>query len=234
MQLYILNDEMRTFFTLDRKGAVLALLMGALVFGFGGSAGPFFLLALLLFLVISYIATEMGKEIKKRIRTYEKGRGWRNVVANGIVPVVLAAFYYINRLHRLMPGSVIVVAYVGSIAAVAADTFSSEIGVLGGMPIMLLTLKRVKRGVSGGVSVLGTVAGVFAAAVIGSVVFFYVDSVLLVAVIMIAGSVGDIADSFLGYFEVKGIGNKYTSNIACSIVGAFVGAVMFFMLRIYI
>ena len=222
------NDAMRTIFTLDGKGVALALVMGIAVLALGGaSAGPFFLLVLLSFLIIAYLATEAGRQTKIKIRTYEQSRGWKNVAANGLVPVVIALLYCADVRYAFIPLPALILAYVGSIAAVAADKFSSELGVLGGRPFMLLTMERVDRGVSGAVSPLGFAAGIFGAAIIGSVVFFYRGSALMVAIVLAAGFAGDIVDSLLGYFEWKGLGNKYTSNIGCAVAGGIVGMLLF-------
>ena len=37
-------------------------------------------------------------------------------------------------------------------------------------------------------------------------------------------------DSVFGYFEERGTGNKYTTNIACAITGAAVGAALLMLL----
>ena len=47
----------------------------------------------------------------------------------------------------------------------------------------------------------------------------------LMAVVVFSGLAGDLADSVLGYFEEKGIGNKYTSNFVCAVVGVAISIV---------
>jgi uncharacterized membrane protein len=46
--------------------------------------------------------------------------------------------------------------------------------------------------------------------------------ILLVAVpaITVSGFVGGLVDSMLGYYEERGIGSKYTSNLFCALAGA--------------
>jgi uncharacterized membrane protein len=39
---------------------------------------------------------------------------------------------------------------------------------------------------------------------------------------MFSGFCGGLVDSLLGYYEEKGIGNKYTSNAICGIAGALI------------
>ena len=45
--------------------------------------------------------------------------------------------------------------YVGCVATAAADTLASEIGVTGGIPYMITTLKKVPVGTNGGITLRG-------------------------------------------------------------------------------
>lgn len=217
---------MKTFLTLDAFGVVLAIVFGALIFYLGGNYGLFFLAVILFFLVASALVTEFRKDEKKAMRLYEKARGWKNVFANGIVPLLAAALYYYNGVASLnIPVNVIIIAYVASVAGATADKFSSEVGVLFGRPRMLLSMKEVRPGVSGGVSVAGFIVGLLGSYLISmSLMQFGIEVILLSAA---AGLVGDTFDSVFGFFEEKGIGNKYTSNIACAITAAAFAALVY-------
>ena len=168
---------MNTFLTLDLRGLVLAFLLGASVLIAGGRLGLFFLALLLLFLFLSAIVTMIGKSTKKKIKVYEERRGWKNVVANGFVPFILAILYYLSGGNGVL-GMAIVIAYVSSICAVTADKFSSELGVLFGKPIMLLTMRKVKPGVSGGVTFAGLVFGFIGSLFIGICTFYVSQSIV--------------------------------------------------------
>lgn len=68
-------------------------------------------------------------------------------------------------------GDVLIVGIIANYAAVAADTFSSELGILSrGEPRLItsLTLRKVPRGTNGGVSLMGFAAGLFGSMVIVS------------------------------------------------------------------
>lgn len=212
---------MATLLTLDGAGILSAVAIGALVFVFGGTYGLFFLLDLILFLAMAALVTNIGKRKKRGIGVYERSRGWRNVLSNGLVPLAIAVIYFTNGTYGFVQPQYIVLAYVASVAAISADKFGSEIGVLDGEPVMLLTLKRVKKGISGGVTALGLGAGALASLVISlSLLPVMPASPLLVTIVFVSGIVGNIADSVFGYWEEKKIGNKYTSNLACGIAGA--------------
>lgn len=197
---------------LDKWGILLAVLM-AVIISFSG--GLNYLALMLSFLVLGVIATRYEHYVKKDMGIYEHERGWENVLSNGLVPTLLAvASIFIGP-----------VPYIASIAATTSDTFASEIGVLEKRkPISLATLKEAKPGTSGAVSVMGTVASLLGATLIGIIAMFLfgIDpfTALLVAV---AGFLGSFVDTIFGIFEEKGIGTKGTTNFICSLAGGLIG-----------
>ncbi|MFH0818261.1 MAG: DUF92 domain-containing protein [Candidatus Micrarchaeota archaeon] len=206
---------------LDAAGMLVAVVLGLVVFFFGGENGQAYLLLILAFLAASVIATKYGTGVKRKLALYEYNRGWENVVANGIVPVFCVLAAYSLREPMLAVG-----AYVGSLAAVTADKFSSEIGVLGGAPRRLFDFKEAKRGESGAISLLGTLASFNGALVVGLASYFLFPArydawgVLMICSI---GALGSFVDSIFGIFETRGIGNKMTTNIVCAVFGAILG-----------
>jgi uncharacterized protein (TIGR00297 family) len=214
--------------TLDGKGVALAIVLGALILFLGQGLGPFFLLVIILFLVMAAVVTEIGKGRKKRMGVYEERRGWQNVIANGLGPLIIAAIYAADnwRFHFAVPLTTIAIVYVASVSAVAADKFASEIGVLDGEPFMLLTLRKVRRGVSGGISPAGLAASLLGSFIISLSVLPVSNQIALVGITAVAGFFGSIVDSALGYFEEIGIGNKYASNFVCSVAGAAACAIL--------
>ena len=220
---------MDTLLTLDLPGLISALVLGLALILLGGELGLGFLAVMLYFLVLSAMVTWTGKGRKKRLGLYETSRGWRNVAANGGVPLMMALFFFANAAYAFVPQGALIASYVASVAAITADKFASEIGVLGGEPIMLLTLRRTKRGTSGGVTALGLGASLLGSALIAASVFALPglhQTGRLFLVVLAAGFVGNLADSAFGYFEEKGIGNKYTSNAACAVVGAIIAVLL--------
>jgi uncharacterized protein (TIGR00297 family) len=132
----------------------------------------------LLFLVMTSLATRFGRRRKERLGIAEgrHGRVAAQVAANlGCAALVLnpAVRLSLGEIRWLAIGGVapalMVAAGLASLAEAAADTISSEIGqVLGGRPVMLTTLRRVDAGTDGAISVAGTAAGVAAAAVVAA------------------------------------------------------------------
>jgi uncharacterized membrane protein len=119
--------------------------------------------------------------------------------------------------------------FICAVAAITADKFASEIGVLDGMPLSLLGKKKVRKGVSGGVTWLGLTVSVLAAAVIGILLVSVMGRAALVnyyfaiTVVTLSGFFGSLVDSLTGYYEEMHIGNKFTSNFLCSVAGAALG-----------
>ncbi len=218
---------MDSVFTLNISGTLFAVAFGILVFVFGLGLWWFFIAVLIDFLIMSAIATRARDEEKVHIRGYEKLRSWKNVVANGLIPVLIVFAYFFNSVNMIVPQAVIIYAFVASVCAITADKFASEFGVLSGEPIMLLTMKKAKKGKSGAVTWYGTLMGVVASALIGLSVFALGGSILIFIVLIVSGFVGHLIESVFGDFSEKGYGNKYTSNLLCSVTGAmFCAAVL--------
>jgi len=210
---------------LDIWGVLSAIAIAALIYALGGPLYPEYLTLMLSFLVCGTVVTMFGKEKKERIGMYEYGRSWQNVAANGVIPVL--------ALILGMP-----YAFVGAIAATTSDKFSSEIGSLGGEPVFLGNFKKVKRGTSGAVTALGTLAGLLGAATIAASAYllfpaagthasgieFGLGRALLFSFIGLAGS---LADSVAGIWETNGLGDKATSNVAGALAGAVLGQLLF-------
>src|SRR4030095_183492 len=130
---------------LDKKGVLLALFFGAVLFFYGG---PGYLALMLIFFCLAIFATKYEYELKKELGLYEHERGWENVLSNGILPSALA----------VLSAQIGPIPFIACLAAVTADKFGSEIGVLDSKnPISLFGFKRVKPGTSGAMSVMGTI-----------------------------------------------------------------------------
>ncbi|MFM8323057.1 MAG: DUF92 domain-containing protein [Chloroflexota bacterium] len=148
---------------LSFSGAVAAALSGGLVFGLGGLSWALLLLGF--FISSSGLSRAFAKRKAGLSEKFSKGsrRDWAQVLANGGLGALLAV------LHVLLPGQAWPWwAFAGAMAAVNADTWATELGVLSKTPPRLLTtLRPVERGESGAVSALGTLAAFSGAALIG-------------------------------------------------------------------
>lgn len=201
---------------LDKLGLMLAAAMGAITLFADFQAGQFlFFPIFLLFLVSSVVVTKYGYSAKREMNLYEHERSWENVLANGLIPVIAAI-----AAPQIGWG-----AYIGSVAAITADKFASELGVLGSEPISLLTFKKAKKGESGCISPFGTLMSFDGALLIGIATYILAGSANAWIIIQIGlvGLAGSIADSIAGVAEERGFGNKATTNFICALVGAILG-----------
>jgi uncharacterized protein (TIGR00297 family) len=200
--------------SLTPSGVVAAALVGTAIFAAGGLG---FWLMLMLFFLSSTGLSRAGKARKRDLeRLHEKGsrRDAMQVIANGgIAAVAIVAARFTGTWW-------LAVAAADGLAAANADTWASELGVLSRQPPRsIITWKRLEPGVSGGVSTMGTLAGVAGSLVIAlwylvvsrwigawpagdpgaAGPLFRASSVLVPGlIVLVAGIAGTTIDSILG------------------------------------
>jgi uncharacterized protein (TIGR00297 family) len=147
---------------LTGSGAFAAWLIGTTIFWCLGMPGY---LCLVTFFVIGTLATRLGEARKTDLGVAQRHGGRRraaHALANGIVATACSLFAVVTP-HA----EVYLVAFVTALAAACADTVESEVGQVWGRPTLLITTFRsVAPGTHGGVSAVGTVAGLVAAVLI--------------------------------------------------------------------
>lgn len=196
---------------LSASGALAAILVGTIIFGFGGWTWGLVLIA---FFVLS-TALSRYRQADKRQLADKFAKGARRDVGQVLANGALGAF--IALLHFFYPVSPLLAAFLGSMATVNADTWGTEVGVLSrDLPRLITTRRRVPPGTSGGITLLGTTASTLGALVIGVLAYILmcVESVLIgdnalqlswiVPVALFSGLLGSLFDSLLGA-TVQGI-----------------------------
>ncbi len=151
------------------------------------------------FFIIGTAATSWKKSLKQSIDPTEVNTGGRTagqVFANGGVAALAGLIAFM--LPDFREGLLLMIA--GSLSAAAADTLSSEIGMVKGQRFYnILTFKRDRAGSNGVISLEGTVAGIFGSCLIG---LSYMSLAKAPAAhflgILIAGTAGNFVDSLLG------------------------------------
>lgn len=205
---------------LDVLGTLVMVIMGVIILF---SAGISWLILILIFLILSLIATRQSKYYKQNLGIYEGKRTAKNVISNGVVAFIMAAFggYYLPFIGG----------FIGAIATATSDTMASEIGILQ-KPRLITTFKKVEPGTNGAVSVLGTFVGIIGAGIIGVAAFLLgiiSDPFLSLKVAIIAGTVGCFMDSILGaVLERRNIINNEHVNLLATITGAIIGIISTF------
>ncbi|HEY6585780.1 MAG TPA: TIGR00297 family protein [Candidatus Methanoperedens sp.] len=154
-------------------------------------------------------------------------RGYKNVFSNSLAGLTLAIAYGIFPWH----GQVLLAAYLGSVATACGDTLASEIGeTYKGEPRMITTLKKVKPGTDGAVSILGEEAAFFGALVIALLAFILVPiDYSLVLIVTAGGFIGTNIDSLLGAtLQQKGYLTNNGVNLVATISGAIVSGLLYY------
>jgi uncharacterized protein (TIGR00297 family) len=187
--------------SLDPGGAIAGVILGTTIFACGGLL---FWVILMAFFISSTGLGYVGRSAKESLKKINQKVGKRDmfqVLANGGIGGLCALAY------RLTANPTWAVGVAVSFASSTSDTWASELGVLSRwQPVSLLTLRPIRRGVSGGVSILGFVTALAGALFIG--VIFGMENFLLRAVpagilrlstfIAAGGFIGSLLDSFLG------------------------------------
>jgi len=183
--------------SLSVSGGFGAFLLGVFMFGTGGWAT---MLPLIGFFVLSSLLSKISDRSSPKDAVSSKGsqRDIVQVYANGGIPLIFALVWYITnfRIDWLYWG------FLASLAAATADTWETEIGSYSKkLPLNILTWKRVEKGYSGGVSLIGTLGGLIGATVIALIAVLLGSIEMdrdLIILIVLSGFFGSIIDSILG------------------------------------
>jgi uncharacterized protein (TIGR00297 family) len=181
---------------LTLSGAAAAVLVGSLIFGFGGL--PWAILLLLFFFSSSLLSRAFPTRKSFISEKYAKGsrRDHGQVLANGGLASVLVVIYWL-----IPQNEAIWIAFTGCMAAVNADTWATELGILSTDPPRLIINGRiVPKGTSGGVTLVGNLATLAGAGLIAFAASFYTvpRTPFVILLVMVGGLLGATADSLLG------------------------------------
>lgn len=179
-----------------------ALAVGFCITYFGGWN---WLAILAAFFISANALSHWGKERKQAVEKYyakTRPRDLGQVLANGGLGALLAGGYWL-----LGGRPVFYILYLGVMATVTADTWATEVGVLGkGRVFSLRSGRIVPPGESGGVSLLGTAAALLGALLIGLIgegLLLLTGKIIIpggysLLAATVGGMVGCFLDSLLG------------------------------------
>jgi uncharacterized protein (TIGR00297 family) len=207
----------------SRSGAVAGAVVCFLLYA-GAGLGAF--LALVAVFVLAWTTTRWGYSRKQTLGTAEERNGRRasQVLANLGVAAVCATLYSASGGKAIF-----LLAMAAALSEAAADTVSSELGQAFAHQARLITSwKVVPAGTDGGITVGGTLAGVFAAILVSLVCvltgLLVWKWMLLAAAAAVAGT---IADSFLGAtLERRHMLNNDLVNFLGTLVAAGVACLL--------
>ena len=185
--------------SLNKSGAVAATFVGTVIFGIGG--WQWAVLLLTFFITSSGLSRAFRRRKADLSEKFSKGheRDAGQVFGNGGLATLFAA------LHAFYPESILPwIGFAASLAAVNADTWATELGVLNPTPPRMITnlRKLVEKGTSGGISLWGTLASLLGSAVIAlPAVLLSPTGTLSIGYFLLitaAGLAGSLFDSLLG------------------------------------
>lgn len=193
--------------SLNKSGAIAAAFTGTIIFGIGG--WQWAILLLTFFITSSSLSRAFKKRKQGLDEKFSKGheRDAGQVFGNGALATLFAA------LHFFYPESILPwLGFSAALAAVNADTWATELGVLNPNPPRMITdlTKVVEKGTSGGISLYGTLASLTGAGLIGflAAILSPTDHLPLNTdivpvggywlLITVSGLTGSLFDSFLG------------------------------------
>jgi uncharacterized protein (TIGR00297 family) len=193
--------------SLSSSGAAGTVVIGTLIFSIGGLTWAVLLVAF--FVTSSALSHYKARAKEPLAEKFQKGhrRDLGQVLANGGCAALIAIAFFIlpHRWHFM--------GFIGAIATVNADTWTTELGVLSKtLPRLITTGRIVPVGTSGGVTWFGTFVALCGALLIGTLAFllealqsaianagsFVFISEETIVVGAIAGLAGALFDSVLG------------------------------------
>ncbi|HWY57501.1 MAG TPA: DUF92 domain-containing protein [Terriglobales bacterium] len=194
-------------------GAVVCFLLYV-----GAGVGAF--VALVLVFALTWTCTRFGYRRKEKLGTAEKldGRTAWQVLANLAVAAGCAGLSAVTARR-----AVFLLALSAALSEAAADTVSSELGQARSTSARLITTwQEVPAGTDGGISSVGTAAGIASAAVVSLVcVITGLIPLRWLGTSIIAALAGMIADSFLGALLER---RKLLNNDAVNFLGTLIAA----------
>lgn len=160
--------------------------------------------------LLAFVSTRAGRGKKELLGTAEKsaGRSAAQIAANlGAATLIASEFlrsWILEDTHWLAriraEEAPLFIAALAALSEAAADTVSSELGqVCGGRPRMITTLSVVDPGTDGAITLIGSLAGMLAAAAVAAIGAWALRGTVAMFAFSSAGAVfGLFFDSLLG------------------------------------
>jgi uncharacterized protein (TIGR00297 family) len=201
--IFVLAGYLLNWLTLD--GAASAVLFGVISLGLGGLIGATVVLG---FFITSSLLSK-NQEDEDGFATIHFRRNGMQVWSNGFWFAFWTLFWFTTD------SMVFLIAAISAMSFSTADTWGSEVGGnrVKGTTWLFGPFRRVEPGIDGGVSILGTLATLAGACVIGAIYWlFYQDlPVGYLIIIVCAGLLGSFVDSLFGTYIQ---GNKLHEKVS--------------------
>ena len=181
---------------LSKSGSAAVFLLALEIYSIGTWKWT---IPILTFFILSSILSIARLKKNENIEKYFEKSGVRDaaqVFANGGLAAVFAAIYFFDE------NEVFYFLYLGTIAAVCADTWGTELGtIVKTKTFNIINFNKIEQGQSGGVSLLGLTGSIAGALVIALTGIFWIRSYYfpsVFSVVIISGFSASLVDSILG------------------------------------
>ncbi|MDD4705910.1 MAG: DUF92 domain-containing protein [Bacilli bacterium] len=166
------------------SGIILAWLLGIIICYLGGYIA-------FLALTIVFLLTILSDKIKSNKE--DKTRNIMQIISNVLTATMCIVLFYVTN------NNIFYIMYYCVIAGSLSDTLASSIGTLSkSKPINIFTLKKLKIGESGGVSLLGLFISLIGGMIIGSIYLIVEFNLMNFIIISFMGFLGSFFDSIVG------------------------------------
>lgn len=215
----------------DVSALFSATILGVLTIVFGNI---YWFVLLLTFFILGGGFTKYKYQYKESLglaQSKDGVRSYENVFSNSMAALILAVAFGIFPQH----GTLILYAYLGTVATATGDTLASEIGTTSrSKPRMITNFKVAKPGVDGAVTPLGELSALFGGIVIGvlAALFGMVDNIpLAIFIAAIGGFLGTNVDSYLGAtLQNRGMLSNSGVNFFATFAGALISGALYLLL----
>ncbi|MFA5806290.1 MAG: DUF92 domain-containing protein [Melioribacteraceae bacterium] len=180
---------------LTLSGSIATFILAGFIFGLGGIKWS---IPILTFFILSSILSKLRKKKNESVEIYFEKSGVRDylqVIANGGLGGVLVV------INAVKPNEIYYMIYLATLSAVCADTWATEIGTWKKTATYnILNLQPVAQGVSGGISVHGTIGAVLGSITIlfSGILWIDISYIHYTILIITTGVFGCMIDSILG------------------------------------
>ncbi|KAK7205714.1 integral membrane protein DUF92-domain-containing protein [Myxozyma melibiosi] len=209
-----------------RKSLTPNGLTAGMITGLIHAVHPWSIFTILLFgfFITGTAFTKVKANIKKKLTVSPTGgaggegpRTEVQVLANSVIASVLILLHALFKRSQCFDSDILAIGVIAQYAAVTADTWSSELGILSrSRPILITTMRPCPPGTNGGVSQTGLISAFAGGAFVGLLTALFapfcdswslVSRLRLIFGIAIVGFTGSILDSLLGATLQQSVAN---------------------------
>ena len=189
---------------LTRGGTIAAIFLDIAV---SISLGNLGFLLLLTFLALGILTDKLKRKNTECKEEKSSHRDASQVLANGLVPIVCAAIYFAIGERAFL------LAFVAALAEALGDTAASSLGSYSKSTFDLFKFRKCEQGISGGVSLIGTLSAVIFSAIIPLIALAF-------SLISLTEMLSVTAIALLGVFFDSFLGSLLQAKFRCSVCGA--------------